>query len=370
MPILSDIQAVMIVPIVLQIIKSICEFISNIILRERQIYYSVSYGDVNIIDKIIAKVKLDYLFTTGIPVMYNDTIVPTGFVIGRLYMLYIESVTTLENHQMRVKLTIGLYGWWTFQHFASECQCNHLINDKSIIITDNSNDISTITSYIWKDCLSRVTETHLSHSYHNNSVKLADKIEKLWRQSPMKNLVVLIYGERGSGKSKAGIYLNKLIPNSVVYKDFDAIYKWLRYVVNEVIQFAQTAKSKTPIIFIWDEIDEYLLPQPDADDADDANQKPKIKVSKPQWNGFIDFIRTKRNIILLLTSNVEKKVIDAHDSSLFRRHRIDNTFKCNNDYIENIAWNDPQKLIDTDSDMTSIESVSDASISMSIGGRE
>jgi hypothetical protein len=346
--------SVVVIPAIITTIMAIGKLIVDIVLREKRTYWSQSYEDVNVMNKIIAKAKVDYIFASGVSAAYNNTMVPTGVVVGRSFILYIWITYEIVDHKTKAALTLGVYGWWSFNHFKSE-MIPTLATPK-----DTSNVIYTVTSYAWKGSdLSRIKETHMPHTYHANSITMSKKIEMLYQQSPTKNLVVFMCGVRGSGKSKTGIYLNKLIPNSIVYKDFEHSYKWIRHVVNEVVQFVQTGNEDDPIIFIWDEIDEYLLPKKD-ETLPETVITPTIKVPKPIWNSFIDFIRTIPNIILILTSNVDKTVIDAHDSSLFRKHRVDHVFKYYDDHVEDILWthteNAVKEMADTDSDMTSIES--------------
>jgi hypothetical protein len=165
----------------------------NLILWEKLEYSSESYDKVNIICSILDKTKDSYVFATGMQVFYDGRKIPTGFVFGRSFILHIKSVVVTQNNKSVNKLTIGLYGWWTIRNLnVSEPEFESEFEPES-----KENDIQTVTSYSATGYLARATETHLPHTYHSNSIALASYLRDMWRQSPLKNLVVFIYGDQG-----------------------------------------------------------------------------------------------------------------------------------------------------------------------------
>lgn len=258
----------------------------------------------------------------------------------------------MQNNKSVNKITVGLYGWWTIQN---------LDIDTDIDTKPNDNNIQTVTGYSATGWLMRATETHLPHTYHANSIALATQMRELWQQSPMKNLIVFIYGEQGTGKTKSGIYLSKLI-GATVYKDFIiANERRVQSTVNDVFDNVQS-NTNTPVVLIWDEIDDYLFPAVNGTvefgnySITQQNQQARCKVPKPTWNSFLDYISTRRNVILIITSNKNKKVFDDYDVSLLRQHRVNYVFECRSNGVEEISWSTPIPIRDEDSDTSIVES--------------
>lgn len=323
------------------IVYCVVDMLWNLILWEKLEYSSESYDKVNIICSILDKTKDSYVFATGMQVFYDGRKIPTGFVFGRSFILHIKSVVVTQNNKSVNKLTIGLYGWWTIRNLnVSEPESEFEPESKE-------NDIQTVTSYSATGYLSRATETHLPHTYHANSIALASYLRDMWRQSPLKNLVVFIYGDQGTGKTKSGIYLSKLI-GGIVYKDFVVAVdrQRIQSAINEVFDNVQS-NTNVPLVLIWDEIDDYLFPVVNGilELVHIQGSTPRCKISKPTWNSFLDYMSTKRNVILIITSNRDKKVFDDYDKSLLRQHRINAVFECRDNGFNEVPWSSPDDIV-------------------------
>lgn len=133
-----------------------------------------------------------------------------------------------------------------------------------------------------------------------------------------------------------------------MYKDFVVAVdrQRIQSAINEVFDNVQS-NTNVPLVLIWDEIDDYLFPVVNGVFIEliQTQSAPRCKISKPTWNSFLDYMSTKRNVILIITSNRDKKVFDDYDKSLLRQHRINAVFECRDNGFNEVPWSSPDDIV-------------------------
>lgn len=128
--------------------------------------------------------------------------------------------------------------------------------------------------------------------------------------------ICLLYGEPGVGKSTtARIIAQKL--GSILYSDYNPAKT--KYNLFQVVH--QYAHLNKPFVIVMEECDIIL------ENIYNSKCEEKAEITdKISWNGILDKIKRRKNIILILTTNKPyKKLIDIckGDKSLLRKHRVD-----------------------------------------------
>ena len=84
------------------------------------------------------------------------------------------------------------------------------------------------------------------------------------------------------------------------------------------------------LLFVLDEVDEIIDNIFKKREYD--RYSPKFP-TKQGWNSFLEKVSTLNNTVLVLTTNKSKDYFDALDNSLFREHRVTQSFRYDHDGV-------------------------------------
>ena len=258
-----------------------------------------------------------------------------GWIIGKWYIGYIY-VSMSQHGQPNKDLYILTSKKW-FNTMSEESDIQEKTNNPN---NSNNKDILTpVKINLWERegsyfCL-RYFKRDFDISKFNPREQQTNVIDKIidFYETNLYS-VVLLHGEKGTGKSMIPILLGKALADK--YKD-DLTYK---------INFCDTYKptdpgdsfislynkinpeKNSPLIVVMEEFD-IIIHQIHYNKINNHKYVPINITDKPSWNQFFDRFDRKYYpcVILILTSNVSPGSINLLDPSYIREGRVNQTFE-------------------------------------------
>jgi hypothetical protein len=142
-----------------------------------------------------------------------------------------------------------------------------------------------------------------------------------------KRLSVFLHGVVGAGKSTIGLLVAKEIKGSFCHtfnptEPGDTLHSLLR----------ETRSHDKPLVVVIEEAN-VLIQNIHANSIERHKNIPVSVYNKSTFNTFLDDLMLYRNLILILTSNKDKKEIDDLDASYLRKGRIDASYSMLEDLV-------------------------------------
>lgn len=284
-------------------------------------FYKVSEQKLIKLLKILS--KSSKIFWSSIS--YNDD--PEGWIIGWPFLGYIHNSISTNGDE---KKTLYIF---TIRKFFNKKikEINNFGNDIKI-------DNPELKIKIWERqgnfyCL---RYSHRDFDVSNfksrpNQSKVINKIKEFY--SINKYCVVLLHGEKGTGKSMIPILLAKSLLNDEINNiNFCDTFKPTEPGDSFNTLYTNINPSKdSPLIVVLEEFN-ITINQIHYNKIVSHKHIPISVVDKPSWNQFLDRFDRKYFpwVILVLTSNVSPENINILDPSYIRNGRVNLIFKIKN----------------------------------------
>lgn len=258
-------------------------------------------------------------------ISFNDE--PEGWIVGYPYLGYIYTSTSPHGGEKK-----ELYLFTTNKFFVTKMkEIDNLDNDPE----EEKKPESKIK--IWE------REGNFFHLYYShrmfdicsfeareNQTEVIDEIKEFYTAN--RYCVVLLHGEKGTGKSMIPILLAKSMNSEQTSVNFCDTFKPTDPGDSFNSLYSQINPSKeSPLIVVLEEFD-ITISQLHWNKICPHKHIPISVVDKPSWNQFLDRFDRKYFpwVILVLTSNVSPEVINSLDPSYIRNGRVNKTFLITN----------------------------------------
>lgn len=303
--------------------------IMNAILWENRVY-TTNVENTSEFFRILKKISKTYYICSETRFQYEPNLLfPSGFVIGPYYIVYIKSnvndmshhATTRSTHS-NIQIILNIYGWFSVRSLITPDIESTPRGKYNIIET------GTYTSYFHE-----YTEHFPEEFFHKNacmaSTLLYESVMKQHNQSG----VYLLYGIPNTGKSTTAKKLFDYFGESSVLcydllnppGDVFTLSKSMMVFYNKI-----KPENDKFLLFVLDEVDEIIDNIFKKREYD--RYSPKFP-TKQGWNSFLEKVSTLNNTVLILTTNKSKDYFDALDNSLFREHRVTQSFRYDHDGV-------------------------------------
>jgi hypothetical protein len=262
----------------------------------------------NKIKTIIGKIKISSdIDEEGLPI---------GYFYGYHYFGHIEHNNDCENNNS--KLWIITFKSIFDQMSKSDIEKKSDQNENSIDIWNKQGNYFHF-HYVNRKLIVMKKPT-------SSQQNILEKIQTQYNSNPTKNCVVFVHGKPGSGKSTLALLLTKQFKgnycntfnNTEPADALDGLY----------CRVEPTETS--PLILLLDEVDIILHNiSSDLKVYKQHTTSPREVYDKRTWNSFLDKIDQGLypNLIIIMTSNKSKDIIDSYDKSFIREGRVNLYFE-------------------------------------------
>jgi len=258
----------------------------------------------------------------------NDSM--EGWIVGKWYIGYIHITTSSHGEPTKELYLLTSKAW--FDLISKEIESNQNIDNKT-----EENKLIKINlweregNYFYLHYSKRdwdITRFEAREQQYNIIKKIIDFYES------NRYSVVLLHGEKGTGKSMIPILLAKSLAeangsNTQFKAGFCDTFKPTDPGDSFVSLYNKVNPEKdSPLIVVLEEFD-IMVHQIHYGKISNHKYIPTNITDKPSWNQFFDRFDRKYYpwTILILTSNVSPKVIDSLDPSYIREGRVNQTFE-------------------------------------------
>lgn len=250
---------------------------------------------------------------------------PEGWIAGWPYIGFINHTTAAHG-----KEKIDLYLFTTKKFFEGkikEIESNDLDTD-SDMPEDDKKKIKLWErqgNYFHLYYTQRKFDVS-SFEPHSNQLEPVNKIQEFYQKN--KYCVVLLHGDKGTGKSMIPLLLAKTLTAEKCEVNFCDTFKPTDPGDNFTSLYNNINPSKeSPLIVVLEEFD-ITINLLHYNKVVTHKYIPTHVMDKPTWNQFLDRFDRKYYlwVILVLTSNVSPIIIESLDSSYIRDGRVNLTF--------------------------------------------
>jgi hypothetical protein len=286
----------------------------NLTVWETRSYQSNHLQTKSDCENIVEKIAKTYWICTGSRIFYNDSLLPTGYVVGKDgYLVFIsmkDDKNIMNQHSDEgPQVMIQVIGWWSIESLVPRLSEPIQKNGEFRIVSSHFHGYHKSWDH-WD-----------TKQFHPNCLKATEII--LANLSPRLTGVFFLYGDPGLGKTTTARNL-ALKLNAWLCLDFEELYNSRSNPVFEILnlqQYIQPSKER-PLIIVIDELDEYLFRSCQEFEEESDKLRLKTPAMKKNWGRMLDTIHQSQNIILLCTSNKPKSFFDDYDNALLRPFRI------------------------------------------------
>jgi hypothetical protein len=254
---------------------------------------------------------------------------PEGWIAGWPYIGFIHRTTASHGEEKK-----ELYFFTTKKFFETK------IKEIESNDTDTGSDLSKDDQKKIKLWERQGNYFHIHYSKRMfdvnifeprcNQLEPVNQIQAFYQKN--KYCVVLLHGDRGTGKSMIPLLLAKTLTNPKCEVNFCDTFKPTDPGDNFTSLYNNINPSKeSPLIVVLEEFD-ITINMLHYNKVVPHKYIPTHVVDKPSWNQFLDRFDRKYYpwVILVLTSNVSPAMIESLDSSYIRDGRVNLTFGISN----------------------------------------
>jgi hypothetical protein len=254
-----------------------------------------------------------------------------GWIIGRWYIGFINVVTSPHGEPCKDLYLLCSKKWYEQMDKELDTQNN-----------ESSAEVKKMNIDLWERegnyfCL-RYSKRDFDISCftpRDNQTTIINQIIHGYNTNQYN--VVLLHGEKGTGKSMIPLLLTKALAEANVTNNkfkvsFCDTFKPTEPGDSFVSLYNKINPEKdSPLIVVLEEFD-IMVQQIHYGRVQNHKYVPTNITDKPSWNQFFDRFDRKYYpwVILILTSNVSPKVIDLLDPSYIREGRVNQTFGVTN----------------------------------------
>lgn len=319
-------------------------------MNKQELYLSFYNFFLNNIFQSLFFVIKNILYTTKI--YRSDTVPSSSFrsLISNIHNLNGIKIGTELYQSMSIPLVVLTWNMiviTTIDHIGIHGNINIVITVYNLSFTNNKtllpvrfiNDKKEICNdsiNILEICGNRVTDTYLIETVEltipfdhidtiiwNNIKNVVESIIDDYNNNKSQiSKVYILHGSPGCGKSTTlRILTNKL--NGILFSEYDPTK------VHSIKNIIRNYKDIEPLIIGYEEFDVSFDKIINDNVKNDYEDIILDAINKASWNNLIDYIKRKKNIIFIMTTN---KTIDQikdmvkKDSSYFRSGRVDAHF--------------------------------------------
>ena len=254
---------------------------------------------------------------------------PYGFVYGKWYFGYITKSEGEKEHSQSMCLVMRSVAYDTIKkEISTEVDKEgKVVEQKFITICDRSGN-----PWWWNYKERKYNTTkYLPQIPRDYQQSVIDDIINIANKKPSKSGTFFIHGEPGVGKSLMLMLLAKQING--YYCD-----SWNPTDPGDFLNKAYRSinpTEKNPLIMVLEECDAILNDM--LENRIERHKEIPVPVrKKADWNRMLDKTTDLGffpHLILILTSNISKEMIDQKDLSLLRKGRIDQSYHITKDMI-------------------------------------
>lgn len=293
-------------------------FISIIAIFIKYRYKISSNYDKSITDNIMKHICSTFLYSSDSTITMKCNY-PTGLVIGKWYISYIQTEPANSYNCNEPTFTIQLYSYYNIlstypqSPLSIESPTLHTIDQSLTVYRKHETWVgSGYNSYHIP--VNHTFNTDIQNTISNNIIHLM-KLSKLNQFNY--SAIVLITGKPGLGKSKiAHIVADKL--NGRLCDDYELTSPG--YCFNNLISVAEPS-FQTPLVILIDEHDKNI----ERITSENINMAKLYKApasNKDTYNKFFDYLNDYDNTLTILTSNQPYSWFMGKDPAFVRPGRI------------------------------------------------
>jgi hypothetical protein len=298
--------------------------------------YTVS-GEKTAVIRVLHNLQKKKLLITG-KGYTRGKLYPSGFIVGQ------DCVGFIKTHP------------WVFEEFIITLVCTekvfHEITDEhtaEFIVEDTDSEDGSMEEDIKQQAIvqPQIIEVYTRHGeytdfyYHSHKMNVGS-IQPKGDQEQTMNSILAYYkkykrgtffleGPPATGKSSVGYLLAKELKAPFTHQldptlPGDSIYRWIQNMSHDNDQ-------STPSILVIEEADT-MIQKIHTGNVLRNERIPTDVHDKTTWSNFLDDMVFYNNVILILTSNTPKKVIDEWDPAYLRKGRVSMVLEMNTSVLE------------------------------------
>ncbi len=283
-----------------------------------------AHEDRTVVDSVMEKIKERAVVSSTKAVSSGDEPFPTGLVMGKWFIAYIETVRIGEWRGSETSYNIKIIGATVFE---PECGQKKQSGKKkrpevSVVVSSDAH----LNAHM------RLQKMMCYHKRLDEQMNVAQEFIKManWSRDngfPF-NYIGLVTGPPGTGKSVLGEII-ALTVKGVLCTAFNPIT--YGHSISTVLKVAKPTERK-PVVLVLNEVDQwYTFPKElaAAKPSDWLTRDVDPVNPKTTSNAFFDKLAWIDNLIVVLTTNKTPKELDEIDGfgSLFRPGRVSGKFE-------------------------------------------